>query len=221
MKNLYYKYKSHFTYSFKQNGKKALTIIMIIIFNTTLIISFKHFEANFRPTVSALAIANSQSYVTEIINKSIMEIPEINAEYSSMCSINRNENGEITSIITNTNRINEIKEKAVSNISDKLNKENYRDFGIPAGNLTQSYLLHGRGPKIPIRILYTSSPSIHFENSFEAAGFNQTKHKISLVTKIDIQIVLPYETIQNTVVYEAMIMETIIVGKVPNVYVSK
>ena len=40
----------------------------------------------------------------------------------------------------------------------------------------------------------------------------QTKHKISLVTSVEIQIVLPYETLTTSVSSESLICDTIIIN---------
>lgn len=194
---------------------------MIFIFNISFLFTFKIAEKNFQPAVTALATTTASTYTTSAINNSIEQTPETSAGYSELCIINKNENGEIISIITNTNTLNNIKLKLSEKIIENLKKTDYKELGIPIGNLTKTYILSGRGPKIPIKILTSSAPKITLDNRFESAGINQTKHKISIVTSVDIQIILPYETITKTVSSESMICETIIVGKVPDVYISK
>lgn len=221
MKNLYNKHKSHVMYSIKLRSKKIIIIMMIMIFNISFLFTFKVIEKNFKPAVSALATAYAGTYTTSVINESIKQTSEINTDYSELCKINKNENGEIISVTTNTNTINIIKLNLSEKIIENINKVNHQELGVPIGNLTKTYILSGRGPKIPIKILTASSPGIDVESKFESAGVNQTKHKISIVAKVDIQIILPYEILTETVSCESLISETIIVGKVPDVYISK
>lgn len=194
---------------------------MLMIFNISFLFTFRLIEENFKPTVSALAEAYAGTYTTSVINKSIKETTILNTEYSELCYINKNEDGEIISVTSDTNTINKIKLNLSEKIIEKLKPSGSQEIGIPIGNLTKTYILSGRGPEIPIKVITTSSPNITIESSFESAGVNQTKHKISLFTTVEIQIILPYETLTKTVSYESLISETIIVGKVPDVYVSK
>lgn len=195
--------------------------MMLIIFNTTFLFAFKKIETNFHPTVKALATAKVINHIMTTIDSSITEIPDTYTDYSDICQINKNEAGEIISITLNTNAVKKIKSHLSRTIVKNITQTHFEELGIPIGNLTKTYILSGRGPKIPIKILTASSPDIHIESHFEAAGINQTKHKISIYTNIDIQIILPYETIIKKVTYESLLSETIIVGKVPDVYVSK
>lgn len=194
---------------------------MLILFNISFFITFKYIEKNFQPTVKALATSQSQTFIMSTIDESVEEIPDIFTNYSELCYITKNEKGEIISITTNTNIINKIKLNLSENIVERIKHSHLQNLGIPIGNLTNTYILSGRGPKIPIKILTSSSPEIHIESKFESAGVNQTKHKISIITNIKIQIILPNETLHEQVSYEALLSETIIVGKVPDVYVSK
>ena len=221
MKNQYKKHKSHIIYTIKLRNKKIFIIIMLIIFNTTFLFAFKKIETNFQPAVKALATAKVINHIMTTIDSSISEIPNTYTDYSDICQINKNEAGEIISITLNTNDVKKIKSHLSKTIVKNITQTHIEDLGIPIGNLTKTYILSGRGPKIPIKILTASSPNIHIESHFEDAGINQTKHKITILTNIDIQIILPYETIYKKVSYESLLSETIIVGKVPDVYVSK
>lgn len=221
MKNRYKKHKNHIIYSINIRFKKTMGIMLLITFNISFLLTFKIVENNFKPSVSSLAASCSSTYVTSVINKSIRDSTEQKINYSDLCKINKNDDGEIISITTDTSAINNIKLKLSENIIKNLNYTKDHTLGIPIGNLTKTYILSGRGPEIPIKILTTSSPKITVESKFESTGINQTKHKISLVTTIEIHIILPYETTTKTVISESLICDTIIIGKVPDVYIAK
>ena len=221
MKNTYNKHKSHLIYSINLRFRKIILILMLLIFNSSFWITFKTVENNFKPTVTALATSYSNTHVTSLINSSVKDITDKKINYSDLCVINKNDNGEIISVTTNTSGINSIKLKLSDKIIENLKNKEFQNIGVPIGNLTKTYIFSGRGPEIPIKILTASAPKIAIESNFESAGINQTKHKISLITKVDIQIILPYDTITTTVSSESLICDTIIIGNVPNVYVAK
>lgn len=221
MRNTYNKHKTHMIYSFKLKIKRFTIITLLLIFNISLFFSYRIMEKNFKPTVSALAVSYVTTYTTDFINNSVKQIQKHNFDYSDICVISKNDNGEIISISTNANIVNSIKLKLSEKIVQSSTNPKYQEHKIPVGNLSNSYILSGRGPEIPIRILTSSSPKISVESSFESTGINQTKHKISIVTNVDVKIILPYETITKNIISESLLCETIIVGKVPDVYIAK
>ena len=76
----------------------------------------------------------------------------------------------------------------------------------------------GRGPGIPVRIVSVSNVTADFTNEFSSAGINQTRHQIILNIKVDIDMLIPGGTLQDTVTTSMVIAETVIVGTVPGTY---
>ena len=95
---------------------------------------------------------------------------------------------------------------------------------IPIGNLTGVSLLMGRGPKVPVQIIVLTSSKVEFNNSIITAGINQTKHQINLEVIVDIDILVPWGTestqVITEVLTEVLIADTIVVGQVPDTYLS-
>ncbi len=91
---------------------------------------------------------------------------------------------------------------------------------IPLGNLTGVSLLMGRGPAVPVEILMLTSSSVGFDNSIVTAGINHTKHRILLTVTVDIDVLVPWGTESTQVQSQVLIADTIIVGQVPETFVS-
>lgn len=221
MKILFNKHKARLIYSMNLNSRKVFAAIclVIIILSTNLV--YRYAEKAFQPVVTSLAVSQANSYAVNLINNAVMQVAKNNTDYSKLCIINKDDNGEILSINTNTKMINQIKLNTSAKLVELVNKAQYETIKIPVGNLTKSHVLSGRGPKIPVRLLITGSPKTEIDNKFESAGINQTKHKISIVSTVEIEVILPYDNVKTTVSSETMLCETIIVGKIPNVYISK
>ena len=60
-----------------------------------------------------------------------------------------------------------------------------------------------------------------FEDEFISAGINQTKHKISIIIILNIEIILTNKSSVTSVKSEVPVSETLIIGDIPNVYISK
>ena len=52
------------------------------------------------------------------------------------------------------------------------------------------------------------------------AGINQTKHQITLLIRVDIDILIPWGSVSTQVVSEVLIADTVIVGQVPGTYLD-
>ncbi len=221
MKSSYNKHKSRLIYSLNLNSKKValLLIVSIMLVSTTLVYNLT--ERSLRPLLTNLAVSEAKLYAIDLINKTSTETAKSNIDYSKLSVITKDENGNIVSIDKNTKIINEIKLKSSKKLVELLSNSNYNELSIPLGNITKSSLFSGRGPSIPIRVLISGTPKAEIDNRFESAGINQTKHKISMIISVEILIILPYEELKTTVSSESMLSETIILGKIPNVYIAK
>ena len=221
MKTAFNKHKTHLIYSFNLNSRKLFVSLFMIATIITTNLVYRYAEGNIQPVVTSLAVSQANTYASELINDTVTKVAESGVVYSDLCKINKDEKGEILSINTDTQKINKIKQQTASVLIGLINNTSYEDVEIPIGSITKSHFMSGRGPKIPIRLLITGSPKMEIDNKFESAGINQTKHKISIITTVEIEVILPYDNVKTTVSSETMLFETVIVGKIPNVYVSK
>lgn len=221
MKTAFNKHKTHLIYSFNLNSRKLFVSLFMIATIITTNLVYRYAEGNIQPVVTSLAVSQANTYASELINNTVTKVAESGIDYSDLCKINKDEKGEILSINTNTQKINKIKQQTASVLISLINNTSYEDVEIPIGSITKSHFMSGRGLKIPIRLLITGSPKMEIDNKFESAGINQTKHKISIITTVEIEVILPYDNVKTTVSSETMLCETVIVGKIPNVYVSK
>lgn len=220
MKNRYRKHKSHIIYSMNLNSRRFFMIFFSILFITSSSVAYKIVEKTFQPIVRTLALSETNTLAFKLINDTVEEIGK-SVNYSNLYTINKNESGEIISIISNTSEINKIKIQMSEMLIDKSNALLTEEVGVPIGNLTKTHLLSGRGPLIPIKVLITGSPKIELKNDFKSTGINQTKQTISLMTTVEIDVILPFENAKTSMTTETMLCETVIVGKIPEVYISR
>ena len=77
-----------------------------------------------------------------------------------------------------------------------------------------------RGPALRARALTVGTLSAEFESEFSSAGVNQTIHKIWLEVSVPMSVLLPGGGVEVTVQTRLAAAETVIVGQVPNTYLS-
>ena len=169
---------------------------------------------------TAIAVSDASDAVTVSINNAIADIMR-NGDYSAnyFVTFEKSEAGEITAISSNMARINALSAKILDRIVGATDTH-MLTVNIPVGNLTGVSLLMGRGPKVPVKIITMTSSRVEFNNSIVTAGINQTKHQINLEVIVDIDILVPWGTESTQVITEVLIADTIVVGQVPDTYLS-
>lgn len=169
---------------------------------------------------TAIAVSDASDAVTVSINNAIADIMR-DGDYSAdyFVTFEKSEAGEITAISSNMARINALSAKILDRIVGATDTH-MLTVNIPVGNLTGVSLLMGRGPKVPVKIITMTSSRVEFNNSIVTAGINQTKHQINLEVIVDIDILVPWGTESTQVVTEVLIADTIVVGRVPDTYLS-
>lgn len=152
--------------------------------------------------------------INEVINQVIQEQPA-QADY---LSITRDQNGDIQSIDTNTQAINQLKSELNLKIQEKLSELGSCSVGVPIGTLIGGDLFRGIGPKIQIRFTVASNAFCDLINRFDSAGVNQTRHSLSLLVSTDVYAMIPGCSTTTKSETTFCVAETIIVGKVPDLY---
>lgn len=192
-----------------------------IIIGTGLFILFAVCTAIYINRISThIAAADARDVITAKVNDAVLEtLREGEYEGDYFVTFQKSSGGDITAVSCNMARINTL----TSTILDKLvstKRDNTVKIGIPLGNLTGVSLLMGRGPKIPVKVMLLSSSRVEFSNSILTAGINQTKHQIDLTVTVDMELMLPWGTKTDTVSTDVLIADTVIVGRVPDMYLN-
>ena len=74
------------------------------------------------------------------------------------------------------------------------------------------------GPDIKIKMLIDGSVETELKSEFKEAGINQTLHRIYLEVKCNVNILTPYDIINETIINQVLLIEGLIVGNIPDTY---
>ena len=173
-----------------------------------------------RDISSKIAVSDASDVVSAQVNAVIAELMR-SGEYEEdrFVSFEKNTQGEVTAISSNMARINALSAEILDRVVGATENRTLT-VQIPMGNLTGVSLLMGRGPAVPVRIIMLTSSRVGFHNSILTAGINQTKHQITLDVTVDIDVLIPWGTESTQVCSEVLIADTIVVGQVPDTYLS-
>ena len=167
-----------------------------------------------------IAVSDARDAVTLAVNSCVSRMMRENDfGYAYFVTLEKDEDGCITAITTNTANINALSSEIMQEIARAADSETL-NISIPLGSLLGSNLLMGRGPAIPVQVKMLTSSFVRFDNDLIATGINQSRHVIKLIANVDIDIMIPLSTVSTTVETDILIAETVIVGRVPETYLN-
>lgn len=161
-----------------------------------------------------------KSYATKSINYAIADTMNQNISYGDLVNIVKDKNDNVSYIEANSVRIN-----LLSKSMSKVVMSNFLEFAkrpikIAIGSFSGISILSGVGPKIAFEISPFGEVLCSFSSNFESAGINQTYHKLYLIISIKIYVVFPFRKLQVLSESEVLLCETLIIGKIPEVYLN-
>lgn len=196
-------------------GRTIVLLMILLIAAVAVTILFV-----FRGLVTELAVSDAQDAVVITVNSIVKEIMQ-GEEFSSgrLISLEKDSAGNITAVTTNVSAINILEAEILEAVVNQTS-ETVIEVQVPVGNLTGSALLLNRGPKVPVEVILLSSSMGGFRSELTAAGINQTRHQILLDLEVQLSLLMPWRTIDTSVITEILVSETVIVGKVPESYLN-
>lgn len=172
-----------------------------------------------RPIIISMTEIHAHSIGVRIVGEAV-EAEIARFTYDDLISFEKSADGKINALKINILNVNRLKSRLSVMILDKISDMGEIILYIPAGNLFSGEFLSGRGPKIRVSLVPTGYVITDIRSLFTSAGINQTRHQIMLDVRVSLSITMPF-AVEALYIYTSLaIAETIIVGDVPNVYVT-
>ena len=204
----------------KKSKKLKVKVGIFLLTLFFLLLLFCYVLNRIEPIVSTKALAISRTRGTRVINEAVEDVlREEEVSYLDIITTTRDKDGNVMSLSANMVKVNTIKSKVSLKIASLIKGE-YKSFGIPLGNLSGTYLLSGRGPKINVKLLLADSVTTTLESTVEEMGINQSRHKIEMIINLKMAVILLRKQKSVDISDRVLIADTIIVGKVPDAYTS-
>ena len=178
------------------------------------------FTRNLSPILISMAEARARQLAVEAMNRAIAEVMDSSVTYTDLMRVSHDSSGRVSMLEANATLMNEIASAAALTAQSKLDTLADEGVGLPLFAALGIDLFSGAGPIIRVSITPVGAVSTRFVTSFESAGINQTRHEISLEASVVMRIVIPAGADSVSVSTYVPIAESIIVGSVPQSYVS-
>ncbi len=200
----------------RRKRRSALWLVLLLaalVFSSSSFMYLKRISGQ-------IAVSDASDIMIMQVNAAVNQVLlEGDYDAEAFVHLEKNDAGEISAISSNMARINALSSLLLDRVIG-LTENRTISVSIPAGNLTGLNLLMGRGPGVPVEILVLTSSHVEFQNKFLTAGINQTKHQISLMIVVDIDVLVPWGTESTQVCTEVLIADTVLVGQVPETYLN-
>lgn len=143
---------------------------------------------------------------------------EFVTDYNDLVITSSSENEKITSIRTDSKKINLLKAEISRAITEKIKESKVVTVSVPLGAFTGIVLFSSLGPELPVNLNMGGSSTTTIESEFTSSGINQTIHHIYLYVEADVSLTSPIIAYETTVVSCYELCQTVIVGNTPNMY---
>ena len=194
--------------------------IIIAVISLLLIGLALFFQRNVTKILISISEATIRSVTTVAVNDAIYYTLNDSVRYDDLIHITYDEAGDVSTITTDSLKINKIARDTAYLSQENLTKMSAEGIQVPIGALTGVEALAGFGKKINIKIIPIANVSCRFVSKFADAGINQTKHSLYLEIVSDISIILPEKTSNLASTIEVLICESVIAGKIPDTYLQ-
>lgn len=198
--------------------RRRKSFLQAVVITAVLTVIFA-VNAAIRPTVKAAATSQAQIQITHIVQQSVLQVlQQDEIRYGSIVTLTQNNSGDTTALLTDAVAINRLQSTLLEEIIKELRAEENLRITLPLGTLLGGQYLAGRGPDIRFELIPAGMVHTHIVHEFDAAGINQTRHRIRLDVTVEMLSILPGYRIPSKAETSVTLAETVIVGLVPDAY---
>jgi len=201
----------------KIRRKKGLVIFVLVFFICLIVV---YYLKVMLPIIKTYSKAETEAETEKAINSAVSSVVNRTINYDTLIDINYSTTGEIVSFAANQYEINTITREIVKETQYQLNTLGCDGLNINIGTFTGIPFLIGKGMLVNLKLMPIGAVKSEFVSQFDSVGINMTKHSLFLYINTAISIVLPIKNYEVKTSTQILLAESIIVGKVPEVYLQ-
>lgn len=200
----------------QRRGRRFLTttLVLIIALFTLFVIAEKQLEPTLMLIAQAKADQVAKLAITDAVTK---RLSQQGIDFNEVVLMEKDQEGNIKAVNFNFREYSRIIGETTARIQNRL-KEFENDnvqMTIPLGVATKNVFLEHLGPDIPISFVPIGAVKTRLETGLKQAGINMVLVTVYIYVEVDLRVIIPFATQQQTVTTQIPITEALIVGKVP------
>lgn len=197
---------------------KKMKFFILVFFAITVLLSY--YFLIITPVVKTYSAQETKSITEKAINLAVSNVINRTLNYNTLIDINYSQTGEIVSFSANQYEINTITREIVKETQYQMSNIGKHGLPIQVGTFSGIPFLIGKGPTINLNLVPIGVVSGKFNSEFSSVGINMTKHSLFLYVDVHVSIVLPINSYDIYSTNQVLLAESIILGKVPEVYLQ-
>ena len=201
----------------KRRTRKRILLAVPLLVLTAMALAWRALE----PAIEDMACARAADEASDLIAEAITaQMEQEDISYDDLIVLEKDAAGQLLALRTDMNQLGRLRNETLAIINRRLMDKDETELGVPLGSLIFPSLLSGRGPRLPVRVLTVSNADAEFHSSFQAAGINQTMHRITMQVAMNITLLTPAGTQTLRVDSGVVVAETILIGRVPSTMIQ-
>ena len=189
----------------------AVLLIVGIVLYLRLIIA---------PVVKSVSEEKIKALTVSAVNDAVLSVLNDFPEYTDIVTVHYDKEENINALKVDSAMVNNIVQNTTLKAQENLTNFGMKGIEIPVGSLSGFMSLSGKGPSVTVKVVPVGSITAKLCSEFEEAGINQTNHRIFLKLDANVSVVLPGANNIVKTLTEVLILESVIVGKIPETYLN-
>jgi len=202
------------SYARKRKSKALSRFLSIATVFAILALLVSYVQKRVIPYLVEISEFRAKSIITMTVYNAVSECFTEEIHYDDLVTLERNEDGVITSIKTNVSAMNSLSAQISTNIQKRLIALESESIVIPFGVLLGDTIFTGVGPDLHIKITPYGNVATDFMSEVIPISEDQTKHKLYLQVKTSIAVLIPLIPQRTEIVTNIPVAESVIRGKI-------
>ena len=192
-------------------------ILLAVLLLTALAL---YIEGNLTEVTLSLAQAKARTLAVTVLNETVEEVVQEGVGYDTLVRVTKDEQGQVRLLQADTSAMNHLAARVSALAQEKLDRTENGSVQVPLGSALGLTLFGGAGPKLRVQVLPVGAIAARFDTEVQAAGINQTRHRILLTMTATVKLVIPTGAKTVEASTQVAVAESIIVGEVPQSFVD-
>ncbi|QDS36517.1 sporulation protein YunB [Brevibacillus brevis] len=200
----------------KRRRRRIFAGFLLIM--VALIVLFIVVERRVEPTLMLIAQAKAEQVAKLAITDAVTKrMSQQGLDVNEVVLMEKDENGSIKAVNFNFKEYSRIVGETTARIQNRLKEfeQEHVQTTIPLGLATKNVFLEHLGPDIPVSFVPIGAVKTKLETGLKQAGINMVLVTVYIHVEVDLRVIIPFATKQQTVTTQIPVSEALIVGKVP------